>query len=134
MNDDPVEVIEAMAKRAAVARRLGEAALLFLDRRRSDDPLAHARAEVRVRLAVAAATLGLRWLQSLESEGRVDPRRVAGLRAGLHAVLTDASHPSQVMDGSEGGPYCRTDTVTSVGSRSPRADFEATARTDADRT
>lgn len=134
MNDDPVELIEAMAKRAAVARRLGEAALVFLDRRPGDDPLAHARAEVRVRLAVAAATLGLRWLQSLESEGRVDPGRVAGLRAGLHAVLTDVSHPSQVMGGFAGPSYSRLDTATSVGSPSPRADFDATARTDADRT
>jgi len=133
MNDDPVEVIEAMAMRAAVARRVGEAELRCLRERRDVDPLAHARAEVRVRLAIAAAAMGRRWLRQLQAEGRVDAAHGAALDALLGRVLEGACHPSGVMDPELGPSCCRPNTVTSVGS-SPRADFGATAHADADRT
>jgi hypothetical protein len=133
MNDDPVEVLEAMAARAAVARRVGEAELEELARRRAHDPLAHARAEVRVKLALFAATMGLRWLRSLEAEGRVGTSHAAELRRRLERVTAGQVHPSQVMDREGPDPYSRPDTVTSVGCPSPHADFDATARADGDR-
>jgi len=109
---------------------VGEAELEELVRRRMHDPLGQARAEVRVRRQPFAAAMGLRWLSSLEAEGRVSTGRAAELRRRLELVAATRAHPSRVMGAD---PYSQLNTVTSVGSSSPRADFEATADADTDR-
>jgi hypothetical protein len=111
--------LEAMALRAAVARDAAIRELAYLHARAAPVAGDVERAELRLRIATAAARAGWRWLAALVRDGGIRPSQQAVIEGLLRRCIPE-THPSGRMEELPNSPYHRPDRQIPEAHSSPR--------------